>query len=867
MAKSIIPVELVIPKSSPPNSKPNLDNFYERTRKTVGTFRYLPLIFGEGNLKGNVIWISPERTKHSYNNMGTSYNLTVYAVELLLCEMMKKFGGDKGGYFIEGLAGEMTWNVPGGGTNYVNYEGYETEDYHLIHHYAESVYTGATPWQWFVEQAVYSYLRSTGAVSVQCFDENNPDHSEAVAGMGRYIGGKRSNANSVSAARYNEMEFRTEVLPGIMSYWKNRYLSFVDNGEKGYLNSNIGPDASSFPGIFRISTMIAQFIEDENTPPEFTFRVKYCWNKDYHGCFYRIILFALLERAGIDVSGLGSETGTNTIFGITDDYLNGNFYLNIVIDEQRSIKSAIEEIAQRVGVNVYYYDRFYVRNTLPETITPTTTINQDELIDCRIDIQKPTDIPNYYKVLYRTRKNMTSSQKAVTLLNEVFMTRGVTKIKTLDFSNYTDINIAIDQLSRVAKFESWPKHYGTIVTSLKRYNLRPGDVVTLHIPEAMNADIVVELTRRVISNTEIQFDFMQIAPISSYFSEEQVTGYGDEVIPEITEMQLIELRGSSRYLFDPTIIMIPIPSASLLSYFAANPGKYFKIELHSSNSPSGPWSLWQTIRPNDPAHQVMNARGQLKEAITDDGRQRTYTDESIGILIKNMVGNMDDVIGDCRFLLRIGSEFIEAESVEASGSDYLFKAYTRAILGTVQVDHAVDDTVQVFKRYPSLIDNFFGFDTSGNPVSYFEILENPVDDDFYIKPRLVQADNLAISSLDLTPAFHVTWSEIAKVPFAVGQIKAIRTGAIVVFAWTPVSHDPDHNGAGTKRAADSVPGPYTFDGSFFYSTGLGYTEVVNTTVTLTKSGAFNFYLEQRIDGVTGAARMVAVGADDGIYYG
>ncbi len=632
--------------------------------------------------------------------------------------------------------------------------------------------------------------------------------------------------------------------------------SFQNIGNEDSYIPESGIYASKMPGIVTLGLTFAQLGNEEAKGPALRIIVS------KPSTWYKEIILDLLYRAGHDITRY-----TKNNFNVPDDD-DPEYYLDFLIGDQMSFREAIEKIIERTGTQLYYLDRYYIKEKYQTDYTSAGTLNQDE-IGFDLSGQEMEEIPRIYKGYWNDRDDffMDEYQKEVSICNDSIVTANGPVDKNIDIDGLQSEAAAVKMISKVMKNETWPKFYGTIETSMAGYRYQPGDVITLNLPDYLPGQIDMEIQKKEIGDETISFEVVQIAPISTQNAggTEEYEAYVEANIPVIDDATIIEIPENTRYEHQSVLLLSWNMTATLLEYLAANSSFVYQILLYKSSVEAGPYSFWKNTGDETLFRRIISANGTLAADIYESGREHTEeTDTSNYILVDGLNYESSMVIDDIA-ILKIENEYIVARAVSKVGSSWRFYGYQKRLFGSEPADHLIGVEVDVFICHPGE-SSAFGFDADWSELSYRNILET--DEECYIKPIILKKGLNEISSISNTPAIHIIPTGEAEVPLKVGRIKAVRTGSNVDIDWHPISNISAYDGAGIKRAQDQLPPeePWPHEGDFKYQiNGGGMTQTSDYTLTISDASAFTLEVLQVRSGIEGESRICVIGAADGTY--
>jgi len=836
---------------------------YEQKKKTTSQEAYLPIVYGNSNLDAQMIWRStPIKTTivgtgksgagmvyyGLFAVAGDNYEMAVFPTAAtgyayILTYNNSYIGGAFGypftartDWFIHWTCG---WVVAYGATSVVGtgtvfpalYKGDGGSGEYESHLKVED-------WEDWIAKKTYTIPRSiwdTLSLGEQ-FSLTNSWYNDFISGV--------------------EFTQTYRVTNGATLYNLVKLQNMQNIGNGTEMRPEMGIYASRMPGIVTYGVMFAQLDDEEVKGPD----LKISYNKPNN--WYKNIIIDLLHRAGHDITQY-----TKNNIGITGD-TGTEYYIHIIFNDQMTIKEAIESILERTGTQLYYLDRYYMKQKYPTDYTVAAVLQQNE-IGFELSTQEMDEIPRFYKGFFTEVDNyfIEDYKHEVTISNDSLITSNGPKDKNIDLDHLYDEASAVKMLSIIMKNETWPKLYGTIEVSKRYYTLKAGDVVTLNLPDYLPGTIDLEISRKEVGEETITFDVVQISPISEQNAgpSEEYEGYVEADIPPIASAALLELPENTRYEHDSVFLLNCNMNSDLLNYMTSNSGFVYQILLYKGTSPTGPFSYWKNMGDETIYRRIISATGTLGNALYEDDPEHTLESDLSYYIQANSLNYGTTMYIDDIAIIKIGSEYMIAQAVSKVGSVWRFFGITRRQFGTEPANHSIGEAINIFICHPGT-SAAFGFDASWNELNYRNILET--DEDCYIKPIILKTGLNQISNISATPAIHLVPTALAEKPLKVGRIKAVRSGASVDIDWHPRSYLSVYDGAGIKRAQDQVPPvePWPHEGDFKYRIdGGGWVQVSAYTLTVPSAVAFTIEVCQNRDGVEGEIRSCAVGASDGTY--
>lgn len=837
-------------------------DYSEKNRKN-NIEAYLPIFYGMAPLQGHAIWVSEPVKATLVGYGGTKPGMVYFAVFAVAadCYEMVQFP-----YAETGNAYVNTLTEWGGAISEYPF-GLRT-DWIICWHRDWTVITGASVVQGRgkVFPALYkgdggsgeweSYMRLEGWdnwITYKTYEIPRSVYDQLTAGQQWAL------TNSWMNEFYSEtdqMPFHTLSNGGDL-YAMVNIQNFVNIGNGDKYTPEMGQYASKMPGIATFGCTFAQLDDEELQGP--TIKI---WGSK-QSTWYKEIILDLIHRAG----GHDITQYTKANFNVPNDD-NPEYRINYIIDEQITYREAIEDILDKTGTVLYYNERYYLKEKYPTDYTVAATLNQNE-IGFELSTQEMEEIPRIYKGYWERFDYffMEKFKEEVSISNDSLATAYGPVDKNVDISSMRTEEAAINMITKVMKNEAWPKFYGTIETAKSRYGLRPGDVITLNLPDYLPYTIDMQITKKETGDETITFDVEQVAPISSQNSgpNEEYEEYTEAGIPVIDNATIIEIPENTRYEHQPAHLLAWNMTDELMDYLAVNSGFVYQILLYKSATLAGPYALWQNTGEETIYRRIISARGNLIGSIYADGRERTSISETDHYI---EVANLDyetAMAVDDIAILKIGNEYIMARAVSKVGAYWRFYGLEKRQLGSEPDDHAPYSTVNIFICHPG-DSAAFGFDSSWTELDYRNILIT--DEEMYIKPIILKKGLGQISSISNTPAVHIDPAGTANIPLKPGRIKAVRTGASVAIDWHPRSYLETFDGAGIRKAEDQVPPtePWPHEGDFKYRiNGSGWVQVSAYTLVKTDASAFTIDVVQHRDGIISEIRTCAVGAADGTY--
>jgi len=668
------------------------------------------------------------------------------------------------------------------------------------------------------------------------------------------------------------------------------YIRFLSSGwysgaTPNPYNPNVGIYSSRHPSLAKACLLVFKREgKIDDAIPEFYANIvvnkkKYWGDGEWlekNGCWYKEAVLDLLRIAGFDWTVYRKSE-----FGIENDYDDERFYINKAFTEQVTIKDAIVEICNQVGV-ILYYDletlKFNFKKAVKTEYISQAYFDEDE---CQIAIDSVEDADlfstykghyhinqesTYVSALGKTHLNTDMVQKVTTVDNDVNRNLYGVSFQEIEMDIYRSEDPAKIRTTELMKQESWKKHFGQIVCSAENFMLEDGDAITIHAPSQVIGDFIAEITNIQLGTENMTIDWEQVAPVSEYYSEGGggETGFGVAEIPVIDDVIIYEIPQSTRYEKTTQQFFAFNPSGILQSYLNSNQLENFRIMLFKSETIDGTYTFWKYISEYSRYWKHFTSRGLLMNTVDIDGRWKTETTESISI---NVTGLNYEFTQNSSVLLKINDEYIYAKTFTKAGSNYSFKGFVRAQLGTDKATHLAGATVEIIRLWTltGASDSWFGYDASGNEIDYHNRLES--DEECFIKPILLMESGLKISSIEVTAPVYLNPQQTATKPHTIGTLIAVRSGSTVNINWFARSPIADYDGAGVKRAgymADHEPSLYEPDFMISINAGAWTTQSANTYV-VNDASAFTIAVKQKDTGVEGDERLFTIGATDGTY--
>lgn len=850
--------KIVKPKAAKISQTAIKEQSFQVSDKPVKTYAYLPKVYGHSTVTGSVIWRT-EPVEFTFFSSGY-VTAVFYDAEIVFAQDCRC------------LRFPYTTSNPNLPAELIDFLGLYYPDYRVQEDAPQhlALTAGVHFWQFYnanTEQDQSVYVSVTGGDVSDCIIRSTLQEDEGWA------------VTFTAVAGLNP------------SFWKDytRYLSggWSFGAVPPPYNPNIGIYASRHPSIAKACLLVMRRDGKIDDPiPEFSANI--CVNRrpylystipwEYRerpGCWYKEAILDLLRIAGFDWS-----IYTIANFGIPGDDEDDKFFINRAFTEQITIREAIQYITEQVGVQLYYdmiTSMFTIRKDVQDDYIPEILFNEEDVI-INIDSLNDEDIYSTYKAHYHDNPisrclflsgdhpSAIIQDKVSSVENDIARINYGINIKNLDMDCYRSIDPTKERSTEVMKTESWKKHYGNIECSKEYIMAMPGMAIQIQAPSQIIGDIVAEIIEVTIGETSITIDWEQVVPLTSYYSEGGggETGFGPADIPIIDNVFIWEFPQNTRYEKNPEHMFLFNPGVALQIYLDSNQLENFRIMLFKSETLGGSYTFWKYLNDYSRYWKHFSSTGLLSAPLPSTGRWKTYPMDPEYIEVSGLGYEFDQISS---VLLKINDEFIYAETFTIIGGAYRFHGYMRAQMGSAKASHFIGASVEIYRLWTTGLadDIWFGFDIDGNPIDYFNTLEegNPI----FIKPIVLMENGLKISSIEDTPVLVLTPVGLATIPYPVGTIIAVRSGATVNIEWNPRSPLQTFDGAGVKRAgymADHDPPLYT--GSYLISiNGGGYSEQSGRTYVVVDASSFTISIKQKESGVEGPVKTVTIGTTDGTY--
>jgi len=896
--RTITPAKKVVTKKIDSKTKQEIKEekkFEERATPAVA-YAYLPKVYGLATVPGYILWAGEPDNYGMWIKSIFKIMVYQYMVEVAFaqdCRCVKYFTEsyyDANGYvprdpdlpYLERFRGFV--NFSSGGSNYwLSYSDtwLETD---LAMYYMASAPNGLPSdmylYLWYRYHTYPPTIINTdySKPGLQGIEWNNPCTETTMCSRPSY-----SNYNQFFSGGWSSYGYHTHLYP------RHRVDSPASPSQPPPYNPNIGIYSSRHPGIAKAAFL--QLDHQSNYDNKLhNYEAQICVNlfKDpgvevKNGCWYREALLDLIR-----ISGNEWEDYNINDWGIIDDLDDPRYFINMAFSDQITIKDAMLEICNAVGVICYFdYEKgkFQLRKQALEEYISVATFDAKE-VQLTLTTETNEEIYSTYRGTYQeyeTAEIFGQDMKTFTKESSVIVVQsdlnrrlvGYKKADT-DFNMYYEPNPVQARLTEVLKQDSWKKHYGTARAPLKYYKIKPGEVVTVRDPEQLLSDIQMMVTSSSIEDTHVDFTLEQITPITSFYSEGGggETGFGPAEIPIADEVEITKVPQNARSNWNPQYLLRIFPSVALLDYLENHATEQYRIMLYASDTETGNYSFykyisefssyWEHIHPwNEPGEDPV-----LWDDLTE---YPGHTKETDSYTIELRFGSFLTVgLQTSPLLVKLENEWIFAKTFETdpgSPNSIFLKGIARGQLGSLKASHTKwIHQGKIFRLWSESGDpsEYFGFDSSNNQLTYQNFRD-------YLEPKwikviFVMENGMKISPIETTPPVQIT--DVSEpLPWVPTHVKAVRSSTTVNISWHFRSPYQTFEGAGTKTPAGMVPHdtPLYTQGFRISINGGGLIDPGGYTYVVNDANSFTVTLYQYEYGRLGPGVTYTIGTNDGTY--
>jgi len=479
--------------------------------KPVRTYAYVPKIYGFCTVTGNVVWRT-EPVEHTFINYGFPKTGMFYDIEIVFAQDCRCVE------FPKGISSPLEVPV------LTKFAGFYD------------------PWQDLQNDAsmfrladMWHFWQRYGGMGAREYQmEMTYDRAVALHTNKTIVSSTLSEYPNPIAVDFTHASFDSQ--PFYINYQRFLSSGWYSGITPNPYNPAIGIYSSRHPSIAKACLLVfADEGKIDDPIPEFYANI-YVNMKQYNdggwkqkpGCWYKDAVLDLLRIAGFDWTVYRKSE-----FGIYNDFDDDRFYINKAFIEQTSIKDAMLEICNQVGV-ILYYDlntlKFKFRKAVTDEYTPLSYFDEDEC-SISIDSVEDTELFSTYKGHYsvnidstyiatlgKTHKNTDSVEKLTSVENDIVRQQHGVSFQEVEMNAYRSEEPVKIRITELMKQESWKKHFGQIVCSAEYFHLDEGDAITIHAPSQVTGDFIATISNIQIGTENITIDWEQVQPVSDYYS-------------------------------------------------------------------------------------------------------------------------------------------------------------------------------------------------------------------------------------------------------------------------------------------------------------------------------------------------------------
>ena len=551
------------------------------------------------------------------------------------------------------------------------------------------------------------------------------------------------------------------------------------------------------------------------------------------------IIYEILQLAGVGAA----EIDLPSFQSAADYWDTKNYGLNMSITQQTTAREAIQNVFNYVdGVLYMNEDDQFVLKAFTESDLSVATITQDEFIEFSFERPSWDDVYSDFRAEY-TDKSKDYSKRALRLINSaVRELTGYTRQMSVNLTAFRTVGSASRRLWEIARKQSYPASTIQFTTNMKYSKRNVGDVITVsHSDYGM-----VDAKFRILSKDMKEVDQNRVSWVAGQFLEglflDTYIDAGDPIwvnpdtfaapaqFTEFFELPFNPVTG--RALSWLALVQRSNLETGFLVRYSINGSDYY-TQLQATN-----WSVRFNLDVTYPA-------------TTDD------IDDDIGMILTPDYQEEDLFLNLSRsdlFLIYqiavVGDEMMAFQYYQPHGSTQVkIIGIIRGLWNTPVQQHNAGAKVWLTKMGNNIVQNLNADAVSLKVLPYF---------------------TTDIMTDDVVPTFPVTITNKSLVPWAVGNIRAVRTGGTsITVTWWPTPQDKVGAGATAAENQDDQE-PMEFDGDFVITDT--YAEANDTVAGQSKSWVQSsqlqttFSIQSRRDGNLSPVEQLVIPSANGTYW-